>query len=67
MAFNLTDNVQVERDEAGNVRHLDHFQQPFVALSADALGLNETPQALAAHYLEEVAPLYGGGSAGCLL
>jgi hypothetical protein len=71
MPFELTDNVHVERDAQGNVQHLDHFQQPFVAVGpggaesdvlADAdvpTALAVTPQGLAQEYLKEVAPVYG--------
>jgi hypothetical protein len=70
MPFVLTDNVNVERDPQGNVQHLDHFQQPFVAADVDAetdalAAANipfisaPTPQALAQQYLREVMPIYG--------
>jgi hypothetical protein len=35
MPFELTDNVHVDRDEQGNVQHLEHLQQPFVAVNVD--------------------------------
>ena len=66
MSFELNDNVNVERDEEGNVQHLDHLQQPFVAGGADGVAEDEggaapanTPQGLAAQYLRAVAPVYG--------
>ncbi|HKI04370.1 MAG TPA: hypothetical protein VKK31_20500 [Thermoanaerobaculia bacterium] len=70
MAFDLTDNVHVNRNARGNVQHLEHFQQPFVAagteavaalaLDADApVAAASTPQGLAEQYLREVAPIYG--------
>jgi zinc metalloprotease ZmpB len=70
MPFGFTDNVNVERDPQGNVQHLDHFQQPFVAADVDAetdaLAAAHissisapTPQALAQQYLREVMPIYG--------
>jgi zinc metalloprotease ZmpB len=70
MPFDLTDNVNAERDDQGNVQHLEHFQQPYVGVGVgmEADALNDagipfapatTPQALAAQYLQEVAPLYG--------
>src|SRR5215210_794745 len=72
MPFDLTDNVRIDRDEQGNIQHLDHFQQPFVAanvnVEAEALAAANipftpaaTPQALAHQYLREVAPIYGIG------
>jgi zinc metalloprotease ZmpB len=70
MPFELTDNVQVNRDEQGMVQHLEHFQQPFVAVNTETLAAAAadanvpfvsaaTPQALAEQYLREVAPIYG--------
>ncbi|MEU9117364.1 hypothetical protein AB0D04_37895 [Streptomyces sp. NPDC048483] len=65
--FELTDNVRQE--EHGKVKHLDHYQQPVVAVPPESPELAErngqpteaatTPQALAESYLQEVAPLYG--------
>ncbi|HJX44078.1 MAG TPA: hypothetical protein VJ352_10415 [Geodermatophilus sp.] len=73
MTFELTDDVRVDRDDSGNVLHLEHFQHPVVAVSAGRAGFAEdaaaaagaptvqaaTPQALAEQYLREVAPVYG--------
>ena len=73
MTFELTDDVQVDRDSAGNILQLEHFQHPVVAVAAGRTGFAEdaaaaagaptvvaaTPQALAEQYLLEVAPVYG--------
>jgi zinc metalloprotease ZmpB len=70
MPFPLNENVRVERDNAGQVQHLEHFQQPFVAAAsaAEALAAADAgvpavaaPDArtLAREYLKEVAPIYG--------
>jgi len=70
MPFELTDKIHVNRDEPGHVRHLEHFQQPFVAANTEALRAATadanipsvsapTPQALAEQYLRDVAPIYG--------
>ena len=70
MPFPINDNVRVERDQSGNVQHLEHFQQPFVAAAtpADAVAAADAgmPGAtasdarnLAREYLKEVAPIYG--------
>ncbi|CAM5404635.1 hypothetical protein [Streptomyces aurantiogriseus] len=67
MAFELTENVRNENN--GKVQHLEHFQQPFVAVSpgsqefAEHTGIAGVPartaQVLAESYLREVAPIYG--------
>ncbi|MBB1246553.1 hypothetical protein GL263_23820, partial [Streptomyces durbertensis] len=67
MVFELTDNVH--RDNHGKVQHLEHFQEPFVAVSPadDQAEVDEdsgayraaTAQILAENYLREVAPIYG--------
>jgi hypothetical protein len=67
MAFELTENVHDETN--GTVRHLEHFQQPFVAVSPGSREFAErhgvagvpaaTAQVLAESYLREVAPVYG--------
>jgi zinc metalloprotease ZmpB len=70
MPFPINANVRVERDDSGNVQHLEHFQQPFVAAatSAEAAAAAEAgvpaatatdAQALAREYLRQVAPIYG--------
>jgi len=70
MPFQLTDKVHVDRDEQGKVRHLEHFQQPFVAARTAAQStamaatgtpsvVAPTPQALAEQYLREVSSIYG--------
>lgn len=69
MPFELTENVRVDRDEHGNVQHLEHFQEPFVAApsedyaAAAVAGIPfmgaATPQALAEAYLKQVASIYG--------
>ena len=70
MSFDLTENVHADRNEKGNVQHLEHLQQPFVAGSAEDLAALEvdsgvpfspaaTPQGLAQQYLRAVAPVYG--------
>src|SRR5215510_6657422 len=59
MPFQLTDNMTVDRDEAGQTHHLEHLQQPYAA-DAQALAA-PTPQALVAQYLNEpeVKKAYG--------
>lgn len=61
MAFQITDNVNVERDPDGVVRQLEHVQEPYVAQPNASLGFTQetSPRALAEDYLREVAPLYG--------
>jgi len=61
MAFQLTQNVNVERDEDGVVRQLEHLQEPFVPQPNVNLGDagEPTPRAVAEDYLREVAPIYG--------
>ncbi|MFZ5825473.1 MAG: hypothetical protein ACOY94_14325 [Bacillota bacterium] len=55
MAFRLTPNVRVERDPQGYVMHLAHLHEPYTLPA----GLQApSPQALAAQYLHDVAPLY---------
>ncbi|MFZ5817639.1 MAG: hypothetical protein ACOY93_20490 [Bacillota bacterium] len=56
MAFRITPQVHVDRDSQGIVRHLAHLQQPYTLPAGLAA---PSPQALAAQYLHEVAPLYG--------
>ncbi len=68
MVFELTDKVQVDRDDQGKVQQLEHFAQPVVAVQPGGLERADTfdapivaaatPQALAAQYLREVAPIY---------
>jgi len=55
MAFRLTPNVRVERDQQGVVRHLAHLHEPYTLPGGLAA---PSPQALAGQYLQEVAPLY---------
>ncbi len=52
MPFQITPNVHVERDASGNVRHLQHVQEPY------ATG-TESARELASRYLREVATYYG--------
>lgn len=69
MNFELNESVHIDRDEKGNVQHLEHFQQPFVApAGAEALAEGDgaasafanTPQGLAEQYIRKVAaPVYG--------
>jgi hypothetical protein len=64
MAFNLTPNVSVRRDDEGHVRQLSHPQQPYRPDSVPAIAVESrpatvTPRALAESYLREVAPIYG--------
>src|ERR671914_2951000 len=51
MPFELTNNVTVDRDEAGQAHHLEHLQQPYRA-DTQALAA-PTPQALVGQYLNE--------------
>lgn len=61
MTFQLTRNVNVERDEKGVVRQLEHVQEPFVPQPSAGLGdeAELTPRAVAEDYLRQVAPIYG--------
>ncbi|HYG60058.1 MAG TPA: hypothetical protein VD902_18485, partial [Symbiobacteriaceae bacterium] len=56
MAFQITPNVHVERDDQGLVRHLAHLHEPYTLPAGLAA---PSPQALAGQYLREVAGLYG--------
>src|SRR5215475_1108781 len=56
MAFELSANVDVHRDDDGRIRILRHPQDPF---STERAGLTEpSPRGLADRYVREVAPLY---------
>lgn len=59
MPFDLTGNVNLERDDQGVARSLEHIQQPYLA--APAALAAPTPQALAQSYLNEpeVRSAYG--------
>ncbi|MFE6283623.1 hypothetical protein [Streptomyces sp. NPDC057877] len=67
MVFEPSENVHSESH--GGVRHLDHFQQPYVARPPGSREFAEgngfagapaaTAQVLAESYLREVAPVYG--------
>jgi zinc metalloprotease ZmpB len=66
MTFDFDDNVQISKDERGNVQVLDHLQQPFVApsvspqsLSFDGSASPSNPAGLADQYLRQVASAYG--------
>src|SRR5690349_13758417 len=65
MTFEFNDNVQISKDERGNVQVLDHLQQPFVAgTTPESAGFNgsaspNTPVGLADQYLKQVASAYG--------
>jgi hypothetical protein len=55
-AFALSANMDVHRDDDGNIRTLRHPQEPF---SPEQAGLTEpSPLELADQYVREVAPLY---------
>jgi hypothetical protein len=57
MPFELSANVDVQRDDEGLIRILRHPQDPF---SPERAGLTEpSPLELADQYVREVAPLYG--------
>ena len=60
MSLELNESVNVQADEAGEVRHLEHLQEPFLLTGLMAFAA-PTPQALAAHYLHdpEVKRVYG--------
>jgi hypothetical protein len=53
MALNLGPNVDVQKDAAGRIRQLTHLFDPYTDTQRD------TPRALAAKYLADVAKLYG--------
>src|SRR3954453_20541765 len=68
MTFEFDDNVQISKDERGNVQVLDHLQQPFVAgagvspesaMAFDGSASANTPHGLADQYLRQVASAYG--------
>jgi zinc metalloprotease ZmpB len=54
LVFEITLDVYVQRDDAGQVRHLSHLQQPYVAPE----GTSQLPKDLAAQYIRDVAPIY---------
>lgn len=54
MAFQITPNVSVTRDNNGIVRQLSHLQQPYVAASF----VEGNPRALARTYLTDVSSIY---------
>lgn len=63
MAFRLTDQVQVQRDDEGVVRRLRHPRQPYAPEDSDsfALARSAAPMSvreLADDYLREVLPLF---------
>ena len=55
MPFQLTPAMEVQRDEKGRIRHLNHLTHPFFG---DEISKND-PRALAAAYLNEVVEIYG--------
>lgn len=55
MAFQLTPNVSVRRDDSGRVISLTHIFDPFRLATAHPPSVRE----LAAQYVAEVAPVYG--------
>jgi zinc metalloprotease ZmpB len=55
MAFQLTPNVSVQRDESGRVVALTHLFDPFQVAGARPTSVRE----LAAQYVADVAPIYG--------
>ena len=55
MSFQLTPAVEVQRDEKGRIRHLNHLTHPFFG---DEISKNDR-RALAAAYLNDVAEIYG--------
>lgn len=66
MAFEITPNVQVRRDDRGRIRQLSHAQQPYqpesVDLAMESLAVAAaplTPRALAEQYIRDVAEIYG--------
>lgn len=67
MTSEFDDNVQVSKDERGNVQGLAHFEEPFVAgagLTPESVGFNgsaspSTPLGLADQYLKQYASAYG--------
>jgi len=54
MSFSVTPNVELHRDAAGRVHHLNHPNEPYLRVRDD-----EGPRALADRYLRDVAPVYG--------
>lgn len=55
MAFEITPNVRVSRDQQGQVTHLSHVQEPY---RSPALA-RPTAVQLAAEYAGDVMPIYG--------
>ena len=63
MAFHVTDQVEVQRDDDGVVRRLRHPRQPYApedseAFALLALGPPMTVRELADDYLRQVLPIY---------
>lgn len=56
MAFEITPNVKVRRDDKGRARQLSHPQQPFTRVAA-GFEAAPSPRALAEQYLREIAPV----------
>jgi hypothetical protein len=54
MPFSVTRNVEVHRDPAGRVYHVNHPNEPYLQARD-----GEGPRALADRYLRDVAPVYG--------
>lgn len=55
MAFEISPNVRVIRDNSGNVIHLSHVQEPYRAATL----VHPTSVQLAAEYAGDVLPIYG--------
>ena len=53
MPFSVTPNVEVHRDPAGRVYHVNHPNEPYLQARD-----GEGPRALADRYLRDVAPVY---------
>lgn len=61
MPFQNIKNVNIERDQDGVARQLEHVQEPFVAQPSVGFefGGEPSPRAVAEDYLRQVAPIYG--------
>ncbi|HKB92517.1 MAG TPA: hypothetical protein VKC60_18525, partial [Opitutaceae bacterium] len=55
MSFAITPAVQIERDDAGNVRSIEHLTQPYQPLGVEAFNA----AAVASAYVRDVTQIYG--------
>jgi hypothetical protein len=54
MAFNITRNVRIKRDQQGRAQLIHHIQEPY----KQAAGVLPTPGNLASAYMQDVAEIY---------